>query len=52
MKRLLTNKIDQLREKLYELIELYGPQNQEVLRCSQELDNLIYDVYKRKEQIA
>ena len=52
MKRLLTNKIDQLREKLYELIELYGPQNQEVLRCSQELDNLIYNSYKRKEQIA
>jgi hypothetical protein len=52
MKKLLTNKLDQLREKLYKLIELYGPENQEVLKCSQELDNLIFDTYKNKEQIA
>jgi hypothetical protein len=52
MKTCLINKIDQMREKLYKLIELYGPQNQEVLRCSQELDNLIYNTYRNKEQIA
>lgn len=52
MKKLLTKKIDQLRDKLYKLIELYGPQNQEVLKCSQELDNLIYNAYKNKERIA
>ncbi|MDF2533306.1 MAG: Spo0E like sporulation regulatory protein [Clostridia bacterium] len=52
MKTRLTNKIDQMREKLYKLIELYGPLNQEVLRCSQELDNLIYNTYENKEQIA
>lgn len=52
MKKLLTRKIDQLRDKLYKLIELYGTQNQEVIRCSQELDNLIYYSYKNKEQIA
>ena len=52
MKKLLTKKIDQLRGKLYKLIELHGPQNQEVLKCSQELDSLIYNSYKNKEQIA
>jgi len=48
MKKLLTNNIDQLREKLYKLIDLYGPQNQEVLRCSQRLDVLIYYSYIKK----
>lgn len=45
MKKLLVSKIDQLREKLYKLIELHGPQNQEVLRCSQELDILVNNAY-------
>ena len=45
MKKFLTKKIDQLREKLSRLIELYGTQNQEVLSCSQELDILIYNAY-------
>jgi hypothetical protein len=45
MKKLLISKIDQLRERLYKLIELYGPQSQEVIRCSQRLDVLIYYSY-------
>jgi hypothetical protein len=45
MKKLLAEKIDQLRERLYKLIELYGTQNQEVLKCSQELDILICNSY-------
>jgi hypothetical protein len=45
MKKLLAEKIDQLRERLYKLIELYGTQNQEVLKCSQELDVLICNSY-------
>lgn len=48
MKKLLPSKIDQLRERLYKLIELYGPQNKEVLSCSQELDVFIYYSYIKK----
>jgi len=50
MKKLLTKKTEKLREKLSKLIELYGVQNQEVLRCSQELDILIYSSYKVKSK--
>lgn len=45
MKKLLLKKIELLRERLHKLIDLYGTQNQEVLRCSQELDILIYNSY-------
>jgi hypothetical protein len=45
MKKLLLEKIELLRERLHKLVELYGTQNQEVLKCSQELDILIYNSY-------
>lgn len=50
MKKLLEKRIERLKEKLNKLIELYGTQNNEVLRCSQELDILIYSVYKTKSK--
>ncbi|MDF2841041.1 MAG: Spo0E like sporulation regulatory protein [Clostridia bacterium] len=45
MKKLLCKRIEFLKEKLCKLIELYGTQNQEVLKCSQELDRLIFNSY-------
>jgi|GEM_PF-3700244 len=47
MKKLLSKRIETLKDKLNKLIELYGTQNQEVLRISQELDILICSSYKK-----
>ncbi len=47
MNKLLTGKIEAYRKRLNRLIERYGTQHQEVLRCSQRLDMLIYYSYKR-----
>lgn len=48
--KLLCKKIERLRERLNKLIELYGTQNKEVIRCSQKLDLLIYSSYKTKSK--
>jgi len=45
MKKRLKKRIEIMKEKLYKLIDLYGTQNNEVLKCSQELDILIYNAY-------
>lgn len=45
MEKPLTERIEMLRNKLNRLIELYGTQNEEVLKCSQELDILIHISY-------
>lgn len=50
MNKLSTEKIELLREKLAKLIELYGTQKQEVLQCSEELDRLIYNSYKKESK--
>lgn len=47
MSTVLADKIEFFREKLNRLIEQYGTQNQEVLKCSQKLDMLIYYSYKK-----
>lgn len=47
MRKLLKKQIEKLREELIKLIELYGTQNPEVLKCSQKLDILIYSSYNK-----
>ena len=47
MNELLTKRIEKLRAKLNKLIELYGTQDEKVLKCSQRLDMLISSVYKK-----
>lgn len=50
MKKLLMKRIEMLKERLCKLIELYGTQNNEVLKCSQELDMLICNTYITKSK--
>jgi hypothetical protein len=47
MNKVVNEKIEFLKEKLNKLIEQYGTQNPEVLKCSQKLDRLIYYSYKK-----
>lgn len=48
MNKFLSKKIENLKGKLNKLIDAYGTQNPEVLKCSQQLDLLIYNTYKTK----
>jgi hypothetical protein len=50
MKKLLMKRIEILKEKLCKLIDLYGTQNHEVLKCSQELDMLIFNSYIKQSK--
>lgn len=48
--KLIWEKIEYLKRQLDRLIEIYGTQNKEVLKCSQELDVLICSSYQIKSK--
>lgn len=52
MKKLasLIAEIEVLRDRLNVLITLYGEKNEDVLHCSQELDELISEYHRSKEE--
>jgi hypothetical protein len=48
--KLIREQIESLKKHLDKLIELYGMQSKEVLKCSQKLDVLICHSYKIKSK--
>lgn len=48
MEKYIIKKIELSREKLNKLIELHGTQSTKVLKCSRDLDKLIYSSYTKK----